>query len=234
MDQLHLLWEYQQADVEADKMEASIKRSPTRQKLVKYRDYLLEQQNVIKRIESEVSAMADRLEALKDAISMTEDQLHSLQARVESAPATDSDSVQHYLADARRFQNNIVAYEQEIKRIRKDAGDRERLQHDVKVRAAKAKGEFDKLKVAFDEEYKTKSAELDQLKKTAEEKAKAIEADYMERYRTIKRHSVPPLAKLFGDQCGGCNMSLPSAVSRRVKAGEPVECETCGRLLIII
>lgn len=234
MDQLHLLWEYQQADVEADKMEASIKRSPTRQKLVKYRDYLLEQQNVIKRIESEVSAMADRLEALKDAISMTEDQLRALQARLESNPPTDSESVQRYLADARRFQNNIVAYEQEIKRIRKDAGDRERLQHDVRVRAAKAKGEFDKLKVAYDEEYKAKSADLDKLKEAVTEKAKEIEPDYLERYRTIKRHSVPPLAKLFGDQCGGCNMSLPSAVSRKVKAGELVECETCGRLLIII
>ena len=234
MDQLHLLWEYQQADVEADKMEASIKRSPTRQKLVKYRDYLLEQQNVIKRIESEVGAMADRLEALKDAISMTEDQLKALQARLESNPPTDSESIQRYLADARRFQNNIVAYEQEIKRIRKDAGDRERLQHDVKVRAAKAKGEFDKLKVTYDEEYKAKSADLDALKAAVEEKAKPIEPEYMERYRTIKRHSVPPLAKLFGDQCGGCNMSLPSAVSRKVKAGELVECETCGRLLIII
>lgn len=234
MDQLHLLWEYQQADVEADKMEASIKRSPTRQKLVKYRDYLLEQQNVIKRIESEVGAMADRLEALKDAIFMTEDQLKALQARLESNPPTDSESIQRYLADARRFQNNIVAYEQEIKRIRKDAGDRERLQHDVKVRAAKAKGEFDKLKVVYDEEYKAKSADLDALKAVAAEKAKPIEADYMERYRTIKRHSVPPLAKLLSDQCGGCNMSLPSAVSRKVKAGELVECETCGRLLIII
>ena len=234
MDQLHLLWEYQQADVEADKMEASIKRSPTRQKLVKYRDYLMEQQNVIKRIESEVGAMADRLEALKDAISMTEDQLRALQARLESNPPSDSESAQRYLADARRFQNNIVAYEQEIKKIRKDAGDRERLQHDVRVRAAKAKGEFDKLKVTYDEEYKAKSADLDKLKEAVAEKAKEIEPDYLERYRTIKRHSVPPLAKLFGDQCGGCNMSLPSAVSRKVKAGELVECETCGRLLIII
>ena len=178
--------------------------------------------------------MADRLEALKDAISMTEDQLRALQARLESNPPTDSESAQRYLADARHFQNNIVAYEQEIKKIRKDAGDRERLQHDVRVRAAKAKGEFDKLKVTYDEEYKAKSADLDKLKEAVAEKAKEIEPDYLERYRTIKRHSVPPLAKLFGDQCGGCNMSLPSAVSRKVKAGELVECETCGRLLIII
>ena len=72
MDQLHLLWEYQKADVEVDKMEASIKRSPVRQKLIKVRDNFAEQQNIMKRIESEVLTMQDRLEALKDAIKMTD------------------------------------------------------------------------------------------------------------------------------------------------------------------
>ena len=234
MDQLHLLWEYQQADVELDKLEASIKRSPTRQKLVKYRDYLVEQQNVMKRIEGEVFNMTDRLEALKDAIKLTEEQLRALQSRLEGTPPTDSETVQQFLNDARRFQNNLTAYEQEIRRIRKDAADRERQQHDVKVRAAKAKGEFDKLKGTYDAEYKEKSKELDALRAAAAEKAKGIEPEFMERYRTIKRHSVPPLARLYGDQCGGCNMSLPSAISRKIKAGELVECETCGRLLIII
>lgn len=234
MDQLHLLWEYQQADVEADKMEASIKRSATRQKLVKYRDYLLEQQNVMKRIEGEVFTMADRLEALKDAIRMTEDQLRSLQSKLESDAPTTSAGVQQFISDAKRFQNNIAAYEQEIKRIRKDASDRERQQHDVKVRAAKAKAEFDKLKVAYDAEYKEKSKEVEALRAAAAEKAKPIEPEFMERYKTIKLHSVPPLARLYGDQCGGCNMALPSAISHKIKAGELVECETCGRLLIII
>lgn len=234
MDQLHLLWEYQLADVEADKMEASIKRSPTRQKLVKYRDYLVEQQNVMKHIEGEVFTMADRLDALKDAIQMAEEQLHSLQAKLEQEAPTTSEGLQPYLSDVKRFTNNLNAYEQEIKRIRKDASDRERQQHDVKVRAAKAKAEFDKLKAAYDEEYKGKSKELETLRAAAAEKAKPVEPEFMERYKTIKQHSVPPLARLYGDQCGGCNMALPSAVSRKIKSGELVECETCGRLLIVI
>lgn len=233
MDQLHLLWEYQKADVEVDKMEASIKRSPTRQKLVKYRDYVVEQQNTMKHIESEVANMADRLEALKDAIRMTDDQLKALQNKMDNDPPANSEALQQYLSDARRFQNNLTAYEQEIRRIRKDASDRERQQHDVKVRAAKAKAEFDKLKVVYDEEAKDKAKDLEALRAAAAEKAKPIEPEFMERYQTIKRHSVPPLAQLYGDQCGGCNMSLPSAVSRKVKAGELVECETCGRLLIL-
>ena len=234
MDQLHLLWEYQKTDMAVDKMENSIKRSPTRQKMAKYRDYLVEQKNVIARIENEVAMMADRLEALKDAVKMTEDQLRSLQEKLESDPPASSEDVSAFLSDAKRLQSNLNAYEQEIKRIRKDAADREHQQHDVKVRAAKAKGEFDKLKETYEAEYKEKASDLDALHAAADEKAKLIEPDFMERYRDIKKHSVPPLAALLGDQCGGCNMSLPSSVSRKVKAGDLVECETCGRLLIIV
>lgn len=234
MDQLHLLWEYQKADVEVDKMEASIKRSPVRQKLLKYQDYYEEQKATMKRIESEVAAMQDRLEALKDAMKMTDEQLRSLHSKMENDPPKSSQEVQQFMNDARRFQNNLTAYEQEIKKIRKDASDRERQSHDVNVRAAKAKNEFLKLKPTYDEEKEEKEKQLNTLHAVAAEKAKAIEPAFMERYRDIKKHSVPPLAALYGDQCGGCNMSLPSSVSRKVKAGELVECETCGRLLIIV
>ena len=232
MEQMEMLWEYQQADMAADRVENAIKRSPTRQKLVKYRDNLLEQQNGSKHIESEGAAMADRLDALKDAISMTEDQLKSLQARIEATPAHDSESAAEYINDAKRFLNNINTYEQEIKRIRKDASARERQQHDVKVRYAKYKAEFDKLKVVYDEEYKEKTQELKQLRAEAESKTAGIQPELLERYRVIKQHSVPPLARLSNNQCGGCNMALPSAVSRNIKAGQLVECETCGRLLL--
>ena len=153
---------------------------------------------------------------------------------MEKEPPANSEGVQQFLNDARRFQNNLAAYEQEIRRIRKDAGDREHQQHDVKVRAAKAKGEFDKLKETYEEEKKQKDQELEALRSAAAAKAQAIEPAFMERYKDIKKHSVPPLAALYGDQCGGCNMSLPSSISRKVKAGELVECETCGRLLIIV
>ena len=233
MDQLHLLWEYQKADMAADKMENSIKRSPTRQKMVKYRDYYNEQRAANDRIEGEVAAMMDRLEALKDAIRMTDEQLHSLQTKIDAEAPADLEATRQMLSDARRFQSNLNAYEQEIKQIRKDAADREKQQVDVKMRANKAKSEFEKLKTVYEQESKEKSKDLEALRAAAEEKAKPIEPEFMERYRTIKLHSVPPLAQLFGDQCGGCNMSLPSSVSRRVKSGDLVECETCGRLLII-
>ena len=76
-------------------------------------------------------------------------------------------------------------------------------------------------------------SELNSLKEVLNQKAKAIQPQWMDRYNTIRHHAFPPLARLNGSQCTGCNMSLPSGVVKDVESGKDVECETCGRLLIV-
>jgi predicted nucleic acid-binding Zn-ribbon protein len=82
-------------------------------------------------------------------------------------------------------------------------------------------------------EYKERMAALEKQRALAIQKARGIQPDYLEKYKNIKLHSVPPMARLQNDQCGGCNMSLPSVVLRSIKAGGTiVECETCGRMIL--
>lgn len=232
MSQLELLWDYQQADVEAERQENAMKRSPTRQRLLKYQEYLREQKAANARLEEEVHAMGDRMDALKDAIAHTEEQLRALHDRFEAERPEDSDGMQNYIQETQRLLQNVSGYEQEVRRIRKDAADRDSQQRDIVQRAAKVRGDYDRLKAEYDVEYKENLKKLEELRTTVAKKAKGIEPSYLEKYKAIKQHSMPPLAQLSGDQCGGCRMSLPSAVVRSVRAGTPVECESCGRLLI--
>jgi len=233
MEQLEMLWLYQQEDMKADRLENDIKRSPTRVKLIKSRDFLVEQQNAIKRIEEDVATMTDRMDAIKDAMARTAEQLNALQAKVEATAPENLEDAKQLAGEAKRLLGNISDYEQEMKRIRKDAQDRDRQQHEIRTKAARVKADFDKLKVAYDTEYKEKMKELEAQRQIAAEKAKGISPELMEKYKAIKLHIVPPIARLLGDQCGGCNMSLPSVVLRTIKAGTTiVECETCGRMII--
>jgi len=232
MTQLDLLWEYQMADTEADNMAHSIRQSPKRQKLLKLRDYIRDQQESLKTLENELVAMSDRMDALKDAVSYADDQLKQLQKRVESEPAQTSQQIGQYVAEADQLNLTLGDYEQEIRRVRKSAEDRDRRQRDIKVRAIKSKEEFDVLRVEYEQEFKEKSEVLDQLRLAAEEKKKGIEPEFLARYTAIKQHCTPPMAKLINGQCGGCNMGFPSSVLAAIRSGKQVECETCGRLII--
>ena len=178
MGQLELLWEYQQSDVEVYNLNRLIKRSPNRLRLLKLRESLKEQQGMLKGIEDEVLAMVDRTDALKDAVSMMEDQLRQLQARIQENPASSSVDVQGYMEEVARITASLDEYEQEIRSIRRNAAERDKRQRDIKVRAIRCKQEFDELRVEYDAEYQEKSEELEKLTAIAKSKREGIEPKY--------------------------------------------------------
>ena len=232
MTQLDLLWAFQTADAEADSVAQSIKQSPKRQKLLKLRDYIRDQQESLLALENEVMAMSDRMDALKDAISMADDQLKQLQKRIQEESIDTSAQIHQFITEAEKLNSTLNDYDLEARRVRKNVADRDRRQHDIKLRAIKSKEEFDELRVEYDQEFKEKSEVLDRLRLLADEKKKDIQPEYLSKYMAIKQHCTPPMAKLINGQCGGCNMAFPSSVLHTIKSGKQVECETCGRLII--
>ncbi len=233
MEQTEMLWQYQQADMAADAFEREIKRSPNRVALKKNREFLVEQQNAVKRMEQEVTEMADRVEVIKVAIARIESQLAALQSRMEANPPADLKQAQEMTRDAQKLLNNLNDYEREMKRIQKDAADHERSEKEIRVKYAKVKAEYDQQKVAYEAEYAEQLKQLEGKQAAAQEKAKSVEKALLDKYAVVKKHCVPPVARLYGDQCGGCNMSLPQVTLRKFKNDVLyIECENCGRMII--
>lgn len=233
MTQIELLLQYQQADMAADAFETKIKRNPNRIALKKNREFLVEQQNAAKKLEGEVAHMTDRVETIKLAIVRLEEQLNQMAKRMQDTPPTDLAKAQEAAKDAQKLLSDLEDYEKEMRQIQKDAAEREKLEKDIRLKFAKAKGEYDQQKVAYEAEYKEQMKELEQKRKEADAKSADLEPALLEKYKTIKLHCTPPVAKLYSGQCTGCNMSLPQATLRKMKNDSGIiECENCGRMLI--
>ena len=150
---------------------------------------------------------------------------------LQAAPPADMDEAQRKLDSVQKLTDTISRYEQELTKMRKDADSRDRQQKDIRVRAAKAKQEYDQIKAVYDKEYKQDTAKLAEMKKNIEAEAAKQNPELLERYRSIKQHCTPPMARLADGQCCGCFMQLPSATLRALKEGTLVECDNCGRIL---
>lgn len=235
MDYFQLLWEYQRVDMETDRFEQEMRKSPNRQKLVKHREFLLSQQESMHKIEGDVVAMNQRVEAISADIVHLEEELRDLQDTLAEEEPETIEIARKSLSSAQKLVSGITRLEQELIKIRKDAETRGRQQHEVRVRAAKIRTEFDQLKEVYDKEYKIEAAKLAKLRADAAKAAEGIPAELMEKYKQIKQHSIPPIARLLdGSRCGGCNMNLPQAVLRSIRAGtDSVECENCGRIVLV-
>ena len=232
MEQFEALWAYQEEDMKADAISAAIRRSPTRQKLEKARDFILDRQKQYKQIEEDVGAMVDRKDIIVQAISRSREQLEALQARYKANPPQTAEEIRSLLAEVGRCRDTIRQYEVEINRIVKETDANDKLQRSVRVEAANAKKTFDQLKADYEEESKSKKVELDAQRAKAKEMMDQVEPKLLEEYEVIKKHISPPVARLTYGQCSGCNTSLPSATLSKIKNGALIECETCGRMII--
>ena len=231
MDQFEALWAYQTEDIKADAIANEIRRSPTRQKLERARDYILDRKKQYDQIEEEISNMSDRLEILNQAISRTNDELQNLQNEFD-AGVTNEDELHRISVEVSRCRDTLRMYESEINHISVDSGNHEKQLRAVRLEAAKAKQSFDQLKVDYDSESKANKAELEQQKNRVKSLEETVDPKLLEEYTAIKKHISPPVARLAHGQCSGCNTSLPSATLSKIRNGLVVECETCGRMII--
>jgi predicted nucleic acid-binding Zn-ribbon protein len=232
MEKYEALWAYQTEDMKADAIANSIKRSPTRQKLEKARDFILDRQKKYKQIEEDVSAMVDRKDIIAQAVERSREQLQILQNRYETEALDTPEDVKALLAEVSKCRDTIRQYEAEISRISKETEANDKLQRSVRMEAANAKKAFDQLKTEYEEESKSKKVELDAQRAKAKEMMDQVDPKLLEEYEIIKKHISPPVARLTYGQCSGCNTSLPSATLSKIKNGALIECETCGRMII--
>ena len=234
LEQYERLWQYQQVDMELDQYEKEMRGNSNRKELLKHRDFLLEQQNVLKKIEADVEIMSDRMEALADEITRLNGSVSEATANFEANRPQDIEEARKQIAAIQKLISTISRYEAELAKMRKDSEARDRQQREVRVRAAKARAEFDRIKVIYDDEYKVAAVKLDALKKKVAKEAEGIDPALMEKYKAIKRHSTPPITRIHDDRCGGCNMQLPAADMNKIRTGAPyVECENCGRIILV-
>ena len=217
--------------MDAERCETS-RAIPNRQQLIKQRNFLRDQQANMARIEDDVAGMLDRLEAVRDETTRLQDLLDAAKEALENDPPQTAEAVEERLASVQKLMDSLAHYEQELKKMQKDAITRDRQQKEVRIRAARTKADFDALKKDYDVEFKRDSEKLASLRATAEKEARKVDPNLLLRYRQIKQHVSPPMAKLVGNQCGGCFMTLPSASLKKIVGEDAVvECDNCGRIL---
>ena len=229
---LDALWNYMPFDLEADKFGSDMRQSPKRQLLLKDRNFLKEQQTNIVKIENDVSTMNDRMEAIRDEVERLNKLLAEQRARLESEPPKTAEEIEERVTAIEKVLESMKHYEQELSKMRKDADARDRQQKEIRVRAAKTKAEYDAVKLEYDKEYADDTVKLKNLRARAEAEEKKTDPADLEKYKSIKAHVTPPMAKMMNNQCSGCFMALPLGTLRDLKSGEHmVTCDNCGRIL---
>ena len=229
---MQLLWDYQTADLALSRFEATLKKSKTRSQLLSVRDAMVEQQNRAKKLDNELRDAYADCERIGGEIEKIRSQMVSLKKEAENCQDQDLRQVRLVLRAMDECNKTLNAMYKQVEQIYTMAEGTEATVRDVRNKLVVGKKEFDELKEKHDKELADAAGELERLRSMVKQKEPGIPHDLLEQYKKVKRTSVNPVARVKDNQCGGCNMSIPSLMLSKLRSGEGMmQCDNCGRIL---
>ncbi len=235
MRKIEALWAYQEAEVAKNVVEAEIRSTPARLQLNKLHKQLKSQQAVIAKLSEDIEAYELQMTKLTDRVSKLEERLHTESAELVTIKQDDESTAEEMTelkGDIERLNREVSQGVREAKTL---LGEIEKATegYQTTARAAsKVKKEYDALRLQCEEERVARQGELDRHDQTLATLSKTVEPALLERYDQVKQHHAVPIAKIVHSKCGGCNMSLPMVMLKKIATTDGiVECENCGRIL---
>ena len=236
MRKMEALWAYQEAEVAKNTVENEIRTTPARLQLNKLHKQLKNQQAVIAKLSEDIEAYEQQLTKLTDQVGKLEARLQmesSELATMKQDAESTAEEMTELKGDIERLNREVSQGVREAKSLLGDIEKASEEYQNTARSASKAKKEYDTLRVQCEEERVARQGELDQHDKNLERLSKTVDPVLLERYQQVKLHHAVPIAKIVNSKCGGCNMSLPMVVIKKLTDPDMVvECENCGRILV--
>ncbi len=226
---------YQEADLEKQQIESGLRATPSRVKLNKLTKYIKQQQASLAKLSEDmesfsasVARMNAQHKAVMDRLELETSEFDTLKGDEECT----SEEMTEFRHDIEKLQREANILEKEIKQLFHTLDDAIGEYQKTRQQGAKAKKEYDQLKVVCQKEKDDAAIDMLAVDRKMEELAKKVSPALMARYNRVRQHHPNPLVEVRDGKCSGCNMSLPSLAIRRLIGEDMIlECENCGRLL---
>ena len=223
---------YQIQDAKLREIEKTLMGSEERKKMGSAKKYLMG-------VEENVNKLDDRALELKGVYAKTAEEQKKLQEQqVELAEALDAVDDEKQASFLLKKADELIA---KIKALNSEAS---KIADEIKAIVA----EYDKIRAttkAAQVQYKEnadKYKELEGSLKDEKEKIeselatlkKGVDASLMERYLKKRADKMYPIVyAVKGNSCGACRMELSMSDINKLKNGEVIDCEQCGRMIYL-
>lgn len=235
MTQTEIIWKYQEAEMELDRLQKELESTPERQKLRKLRKILQEQseklesyRSGVKEKEAELENSLSKLEALLKEYDLEQDDLNIMME--------DEECTAEELTESRKSMEALL---DKVNALRKSISDcldwitkTTDAIKETYAKGSKTKRDYEAAKAVVETERMEHKPVIDKAEKDVERIAAQLAPDLLKRYKLLKKKYPNPVARVTDNRCSGCGMSLPMNAIKKFAAGNSIlECENCARIL---
>ncbi len=187
-------------------------------------------------LQGEIDDLGHRQQALEEQIAASAARRHELDRRMLSGAVSAARDLQAMDAEVGHLAERQAQLEADELALLEAQEPLEDALGEARSEDAELATEAERLRAAVG----TASAELDEAVAEARRERETVAAEVPEpllaRYEELRAHlGGIGVARLVGDRCDGCHLTLPSMEAERIRRLPPTElatCEQCGRLLV--
>ena len=221
---------YQSVDAKLRKIETELANSPSRKKAIVAKNYIINTPDTVNKLDDRALSLANAYEELvKEQQSLTEQQ-KELATAIEKAE--DGTEINYLVKKADELINAIkqisatcAKINEDLQKVMKEYSSVRATNKSAQAQYQEATEEYEKLKDSF-------KAEREEITKQLEGPKAKVDPVLMEKYLKKRANKMFPIVfEVSGDVCGSCLMELSMLEKNKLKNGEIIECDQCGKLL---
>lgn len=232
MEQMNRLWEYQLVDTEAARYENDLRAGETYKRFVKLHRFLEDQKRTLQRMNDAVDVRQKEIENAKERFSLLQSRYHDGLGKYEQISKDNLKEIRRFRDYFDQLNAHLSQERQELSKLVGELEKEDAQLAAMRKQLAAARKDYDEVKQQLADEREAFRADVETLQAQAQQIAKDIDKDLLQRYEKAKKSYPTPVANVQANRCTGCNMELSAVLLRRLRDGSDiVECENCGRML---
>ncbi len=226
------LLDYQVVDAKLKDIEKVLSGSEERKKAVNAKKYLEGVEDNVNKLDVRAAELTTAYEALNDDLNKLKEQSQEISDGV--AQAEDEKEASFLIKKADELMSKIKTYSANIAKLYEELQTVIKEYSKIKATTKAAQEQYNEnakkyaeLKDSYKTEKENVEKELDSLKSK-------VDPALMERYLKKRNNKIyPVLYAVRGNVCGACNMELPMSEMNKLKNGEVIDCDQCGRMIYL-
>ena len=227
---IEALLNYQAADAKLRKIEKTLGESEERKKAMSAKKYLEGVEENVNKLDTRAAELIGFYEqATQEQIKLKEQEaviLESLDA------VADEKEAQYLIKKAEELISRIKTLGAKASKISEEIQAVIKEYSTIKNTTKAAKAQYTENVEKYNALKESVKAEKEAVEKELETLKGKVDAALMERYLKKRANKIyPVLYEVRGDVCGACNMQLPMSEMNKLKNGEIIDCDQCGRLI---
>ena len=226
------LKEYQVQDAKLREIEKVLSGSEERKKTISAKKYLEGVEENVNKLDLRAAELnATFVKAAEDQLKLKEQQAEIAEAieRVEDEKEASFliKKAEELIGKIKNLTNEMNKVMEEIQNLVKEYASIKKTTKVAQTQYKENAEKYNALKESYKEERSAIEKELEELKKN-------VDPELMERYLQKRANKIYPiLYEVKGNICGACRMELPMSELTKLKNGEVIDCDQCGRLLYL-